>query len=130
MTIAKIRGEITMTGQRVPEGFSPDGNAWRVELRYRDSTMTTPFYTGSALGEPAVADVVASLISDASGADQDFESWAGDYGYDNDSRSAYATWEAVVAQADKLRELLGDAFDAAISADDPELWAKRNCAEA
>lgn len=69
--------------------------------------MTVPFFTGPALGEPSIADVVECLISDASSADQTFEDWCGDYGYDTDSRKAGATYKAVVKQTAALRRLLG-----------------------
>jgi hypothetical protein len=52
------------------------------------------------------------MCSDATGADQPFEDWAADYGYDADSRKAEATYRAVVAQTKQLRALLLDKFDA------------------
>lgn len=40
---------------------------------------------------PSVIDVLASLVSDASGADEAFEDWADSLGFDTDSRSAEKT---------------------------------------
>ena len=37
-----------------------------------------------------------------------FEDWAGDYGYDADSRSAERTYRAIGSQVDDLRRLLGE----------------------
>lgn len=52
---------------------------------------------------PHPAGVLHSLILDSSAADQSFESWCGDFGYDTDSRKAFATYEACQQNADKLR---------------------------
>ena len=37
-----------------------------------------------------------------------FEEWAGDFGYDSDSRRAEATYNACVESAKKLKEFLGE----------------------
>ena len=90
----------------------PDSHPYTVTLRYQGRRMTVPFYTG--LGwtkEPTATDVMECLLSDASSADQDFESWASDYGYDVDGRKAEKTYRAVVTQTAKLRKLLGADFE-------------------
>lgn len=59
---------------------------------------------------PNAADVVHSLISDAAVLDYPtFESWAGDSGYDPDSRKGEAIYRACLELALKLRCGLGDA---------------------
>lgn len=55
--------------------------------------------------DPHPADVLHSLILDSSAADQSFESWCDEFGYDRDSRKALATYEACQQNADKLRKL-------------------------
>jgi len=55
--------------------------------------------------QPHAADVLHSLIMDASAAEQTFESWCNEYGYDTDSRKALATYEACQQNADKLRRV-------------------------
>jgi hypothetical protein len=58
---------------------------------------------------PSLADVLGSLLLDASAIDHPtFESWAGDYGYSEDSRSAEAVYRACLAHALALRSALGD----------------------
>lgn len=52
---------------------------------------------------PKVADVLYCLLSDAQGADQPFEDWASDYGFDSDSRKALAIYETCVATHKALR---------------------------
>lgn len=89
-----------------------EAHQWTVELRYRRRRMTVPFFTGQALtDEPSASDVLYCLASDASGADQSFEDWCADYGYDTDSRTAERTYRQVVDQTARLRRLLGDDFD-------------------
>ena len=47
-----------------------DMDAWNVTLSFEDddgevSTMTLPFYTGYAVGEPSTSDILNSLVMDA-----------------------------------------------------------------
>ena len=41
---------------------------------------------------PSIADVISSLLLDSSSADETFEDWCGNFGYDTDSRKALATY--------------------------------------
>lgn len=85
-----------------------DMNHWKTVLRFGRRRMTVVFSMGLGLrGEPTAADVLSSLAMDASSADQDFESWCGDYGYDTDSRKAERTYKAVQAATTKLRRFIG-----------------------
>jgi hypothetical protein len=52
---------------------------------------------------PAAADVVHSLIMDASTADEEFEDWASNYGYSTDSREAERIFNACGRTAAALR---------------------------
>lgn len=115
----KIHSEITLTDlpADAPKWAREHGhNAWAVELRYDARRMGLMFYTGSMAGEPTTSDVVECLVSDSYSADESFEDWASDLDYDQDSRSAYATWEAVRAQNERFRRLLGADFDALVDA--------------
>lgn len=47
--------------------------------------------------QPEVASVLHSLILDAQGAEQPFDYWCDEYGYDQDSRKALATYDACCA---------------------------------
>lgn len=106
-----IRAESVMIDRPAWADFG--ANWYRVTLKRRRRTLVTPFGMGEAhTSEPTAEDVLECLLSDASGADQDFEQWAGEYGYDTDSRKAEQTYRQVVAQTAKLRRFLGDDFDA------------------
>lgn len=104
-----ITGQVTggPTGACDNDGW--DHYAMTVELQYtgRDNitrTIATPWRMGLALDieaykadtmtSAAVADVVASVVSDCQYNEMDFETFADEMGYDTDSRKAYATWEA------------------------------------
>lgn len=59
--------------------------------------------------EPDALDVLYSLVMDAGAIDHgNFESWAGDYGYDTDSRSAEKIYRDCLEIALKLRSAIGD----------------------
>lgn len=59
--------------------------------------------------EPALRDVLYSLMMDASAIDYaTFEEWAGEYGYDTDSRKAESIYRDCLEISLKLRAMLGD----------------------
>lgn len=127
---AQIRGTIYLTDTPLPDGFDPGASSWKVELRYRRRKMTLDYFTGSLAGEPSLVDVVETMLLEVSIGDSTFEDFCADYGYDQDSRRAYATWERGVEQANRFRRMLGD--DAHMIIDsclDPEVQAKRFAAE-
>lgn len=65
---------------------------------------------GPALPTPTIADLLSSLALDASAIDfATYEDWAGDYGYDVDSRKGEALYRACLETGLKLRAALGDA---------------------
>jgi len=71
---------------------------------------TMPVYFSQGSGhkrEPTAWDVLDCLASDVSGADQDFGGWAGDLGYDKDSREAERTFNTIKQQSVALGEFLG-----------------------
>jgi len=119
----KVNGTITLADKPMPEGFDPSGNAWTVELRYQGRKMTTPYYTGSMLGEPTIADVLESLLSDAFASECSFAEFCGDYGYDEDSRRAEAIWKACVKSGKAFRQFMGVRSTFSLT-NDPDIWAK------
>lgn len=93
------------------DDWQESANPWTVTLRRKRRQLTVNYWTGTAITEdPDAETVLGSLLSDASSADQSFEDWAGDYGYDTDSRKAYATYEAVQSQTEDLQHFLGEDF--------------------
>lgn len=58
---------------------------------------------------PGLVDVLACLALDAGALESpDFESWAGDFGYDTDSRKALAIYRACVETGLRLRASIGE----------------------
>ena len=88
---------------------------WRVTLvRGRNGpALVTDFFTGEAIAAITTADVLHCLLSDVNSVEEsrDFEDWCAEFGYDTDSRKAFATYEACQAQMAPLRAFLGSAFD-------------------
>jgi hypothetical protein len=83
---------------------------WKCTLRAGKRRMTITFSQGSGIhGEPTIDSVLDCLISDASSIDdaKTFESWAGEMGWDTDSRKAEKTFKIITRQAAKLRNLVG-----------------------
>lgn len=56
------------------------------------------------LKKPKVADVLHSLILDASAADENFHDWCANYGYSDDSIKAMTTYKACLEVAQALRK--------------------------
>ena len=54
---------------------------------------------------PPVAGLLYSLILDGSASELSFAEWCGDYGYDSDSRKAFATYMACQENSDKLQKV-------------------------
>ncbi len=63
----------------------------------------------AAISIPPIDDVLYSLVMDYSVLDHpNFESWASDYGYDFDSRTAEKTYKACMDIALQMRVIFGD----------------------
>jgi len=100
---------------------------YEVKLTFEGRRMTVQWWAGSLAGEPTLFDVLYSLCSDSFGVDESFEDWAGDYGYDEDSREAERIYKAVKRQAERFQNLVGeDAYDFLVSMDEEELreWSE------
>lgn len=106
--------------------------AWTVHLKRKDETMTVPYRMGTGHATivralsweaadhliptpPKVEDVLDSLALDASAYEnaRGFEDFAGDFGYDTDSRKAERMYLECGETAKRLRFFLGghEAFD-------------------
>lgn len=67
-----------------------------------------PYQTEQSQPQPDLLDVLYSLVSDASVLDHtSFESWAGDFGYDTDSRKAEDIYRACLKNAHDLMPIIG-----------------------
>lgn len=99
------------TGQ-APDSWPIGTRAYEATVGYTASghtvTRTFPYYTGPAITRrPKKRELLACLALDAQMGDQTFEDFAADFGYDTDSRKAYATWEACRTLLEDLRAVFG-----------------------
>lgn len=79
------------------------------------NSMNIPWLQGLLVtDDPEVGNVMDVLIGESWSYYQadDFEDWAGEYGYDSDSRKAYALWLTIEKQSKLFLAFLGDTFDA------------------
>lgn len=112
-----IRAVCEYGANREPAGWAGAAHSYRVTLRKGRRRLSTDFHQGAAhTKEPTAADVLRCLVSDAR-CDEDFESYCADFGLSEDSRAAYATWQAARKVAPKLRRFLGEDFDAVSAAE-------------
>lgn len=91
--------------------------AYTVELRRGSETMRVPWRQGIGItDDPTAVDVLQSLLMDAATVEnaRSFEDWAGDLGYDPDSRKAERIYRACEEQTANLRILLGDDYEQAV----------------
>jgi hypothetical protein len=121
---------LTMTSKRTDHNPSMDDEPrnrmfhWSCNIARRGTTHPFPvtFSMGSAHVDkngkpktPELADVLDCLASGAAGYEnaKTFDDWAGEYGYDTDSRKAERTFNTIRDQAARLERFLGrDAYNA------------------
>ena len=93
---------------------------WNVVITQKDGFWTIPYKTGLGLVEkrnpraynpgepkpatPTNADIMHSLLLDADAADQSFNEWCDNYGYDNDSMKAFKMYQACCEEAVNLKK--------------------------
>jgi hypothetical protein len=103
----QVEMELEYIGRTKHDGW--DCNEWIATLEYDGKMIETPFFTGLAISEPIVDDVIYSLLMDnISSNHTNFEDWAEEMGYDTDSRKAEQTYRNCLESGHKIRMLLGD----------------------
>jgi len=117
----KVRLDVTY-GARLDYGRQNDwqrqANGYRCTLRYRGRRYSFDFWQGVGVaGDPTAEGCLDCLLSDAQAGGQTFEEFCAEFGYDPDSRRAEATWKACRRTAAGMKRLLGDDFEAFLSAD-------------
>lgn len=105
-----LRMTATRTEAPAKSDWPADASHWHVVLRRGDASLSTEYRMGSAhKGSPELPPVLWCLLTDADSADQPFEDWCSDYGYDEDSRRALRTYETCRETGRKLGELFSAA---------------------
>ena len=88
-----------------------DANHYKVTLKHNKKRFTTYFSQGYGIkGEPKPEDVLNCLASDSASIEnaRSFEEWAGEFGYDTDSRKSEKIYKVCQKQAEKIKALFGD----------------------
>jgi hypothetical protein len=89
-----------------------------VTLKRQRRQMAVPFSCGLGIeSEPTAADVLDCLLSDYYTADNTFDDWCAELGFNPDSRKAERTFKTVLRQSDRLATFLGDALETYLSAE-------------
>lgn len=108
------------------KGLNTSQDNWQrysftVTLKRDGQKITMPYHMGIGHAKdgqtpaPKLIEVLDSLRLDASSADESFEDFCANFGYDPDSRKALATYKACQKARVKVQALLGDDFDAFMS---------------
>jgi hypothetical protein len=101
-----------------------DHYSWQVRLTMYGRSLTVPFRMGTAHARngkptrPTAGEVLESLVLDAQSGKLDFAEFCGDYGYDEDSRRALATWHACRKAREDLQNWAGNLFGALMTVRD------------
>ena len=115
-TIESLPVKIDYVGQ-TKRDHNWDCDQWRVTLSSKAGFHSFDYFTGLGLRhkpkpswvtptpkKPKVADVLHSLIMDASAADENFHDWCANYGYSDDSIKAMNPYKACLQIAVALRK--------------------------
>jgi hypothetical protein len=110
--LASLVGFEFRMDRSAPRDWPEGTNGYTVTLTFGGTVCEWPYYMGPRLtDDPSVEDVLGSLFLDARCAEDGFEAFCMDLGYDEDSRKDYATWEACKETAERLRFLFGDRYE-------------------
>jgi hypothetical protein len=110
--------QITMTADRVNKNPNNpdwrDADHWKVVFACGRRRMTTYFSMGRYGhngAEPQASSVLSCLADDAASVQQsEFEEWAGDMGYEQDSRKAEEIYRACERCGVRLKKFLGSSL--------------------
>lgn len=80
---------------------------WEASLYRGEAKIFVEFYLGEGHNgrEPELKEVVYALLNDSYAGSLIFDDFCSEFGYDTDSRRAFATWEDCERHARKLRVL-------------------------
>lgn len=123
LTISPVR-IISRPDQDESDTWARRASHWCCSLSFVGQggrSVLTVFYSqGSAHNKrPTTVEVLESLILDANGTDEPFESWCDNLGHDSDSRKAERIYQACRDIAKRLRKFLGEFYAEALAAEQP-----------
>ena len=85
-----------------------DCDRWHVRMSHDKKFARFDYFAGTGLrpAKPTAADVLYSLILDASARDSDFRDWCDEFGYSDDSIKAEKLYSACLENASKLDHVI------------------------
>ena len=94
-----------------------EGTSWKVTLLgHNFRVLQTPYWGSAHKGPPSAADVVYSLVSDASCVTGSFADYCSDMGCYEDSMRAKRTYDSIKAMKPKLERFFGDELAEVVAA--------------
>lgn len=107
-------------------GYQQDSDGWEhhaytITLASEDKSVSFPWRQGMAVDdEPTPDRVLWAVAGDCRAGEDDFTEFAANFGYDDDSLSAYRTWEACKDMRAKLYDFASSQamFDDFLSLED------------
>jgi len=107
---------VTPWGQQ--DEWQQKATGYRCRMLYKGRSYSFDFWQGSAhKDDPTAEGCLECLLSDANCAENTFEDFCSELGYDTDSRKAEATFKACKIVRKNMERLLGSDFEAFLYAD-------------
>jgi hypothetical protein len=111
-----VRAEFRIgEAKRRSEWTIPNFN-WRVTLRFQRRLYSLDYFTGTAVTDPCVADVIHCLLMDASYLADGYEAFKNEVFATEDEQHARTTWKRMERSTYRLKKLLGDDYDKFVDA--------------
>lgn len=113
----EVSGDVQTPYEKQDE-WQQNANGYRCTLKYKGRKYSFDFWHGVAINsDPTAEGCLECLLSDAHGADNTFEDFCGEFGYDTDSRKAERIYKACIKVRENMERLLGDDFEAFLYAE-------------
>lgn len=118
-TLAELAKTVQLLAEREPlttedkrDEWKRKAKRWSITLAYQGRQYDLPFFQGAGIKtDPGSSSVLECILSDASAGEETFDNFCSEFGYDTDSRKAYATWQACQGINKNMRRLLGSDYE-------------------
>jgi hypothetical protein len=112
---AKVRFEFER-GAHMPydkqDEWQQQANGYHCTLKYKGRQYSFDFWQGTGITHaPTAEGCLECLLSDSAGADNTFEDFCSEFGYDTDSRKAERIYKQCQEVRENMERLLGDDFE-------------------
>lgn len=103
----------------VSEFTGEDVIGWTGTYSYQGKKLELYFYTHpeSTADDPTADQILSTVLMEGQYLDYSFEEWCDNFGYDPDSRKEERRYNAVMENAQKVKDFLGEHFERFMEAD-------------